>query len=139
MRAGRHEEAAAAFAAALRLYRGPVLTDLQDGEIVGRFATWAAELRLECTEMLVECDLVLGRHRELVGLLGDLVSEHPLHEPFHRQLMVALHRGGRRADGLAAYRTARGVLSRELGLEPGRAMRELHQALLSGDAEQLVG
>src|SRR5437763_5065425 len=86
MRAGRCEEASAAFSAALELWRGPVLDDLRDGPIVSRFVAWAEELHLECTELLVECDFGLGRHRELVGFLYDLISQHPLHEAFYRQL-----------------------------------------------------
>jgi DNA-binding SARP family transcriptional activator len=133
MRAGNHEDASAAFSAALDLWRGPALDDLREGEIIGRFVAWLEELRVECVEMLVECDFALGRHRELVGFLHDLVSERPLHEAFHRQLMLALYRCERRADALRVYKSARETLTAELGLEPGRALRELHHAILLDD------
>jgi SARP family transcriptional regulator, regulator of embCAB operon len=138
VRAGRHEEASAAFAQALELSREPVLDNLRESGIVARFATWVEELRLECTEMLVECDFTLGRHRELVGFLHELVAEHPLHEAFHRQLMLALYRCDRRADALGVYQAARETITSELGLEPCRAMRELHHAILLGDDERLA-
>ena len=138
MRAGRHEEASAAFSSALDLWRGPTLGDLRDGEIIGRFVAWLEELRLECIEMLVECDFVLGRHRELVGFLYDLVSEHPLHEAFYRQLMLALYRCERRADALRVYKSARETLTAELGLEPCRALRDLHHAILLDDDDRLA-
>ncbi|MGC0367619.1 DNA-binding SARP family transcriptional activator [Rhodococcus sp. 27YEA15] len=139
MRAGRHEEASASFWSALELIRGPILSDLDEGEIVGRFGTWAEEARRECVELLVECDFILGRHRELIGFLYDLVYEQPLREVFYHQLMLALYRSDRRADALRVYTTARETLTRELGLEPCRALRELHQAILVGDETRLAG
>lgn len=138
MRADRHDEASAAFRTALELWQGPVLPDLRHGDIVRRFADWAEQLQLECTEMLVECELALGRHRPLVGLLTELVTEHPMHEAFHRQLMLALYRCERRADALASYQSARETLVRELGLEPGRALRELQHAILHEDEIRLA-
>jgi eukaryotic-like serine/threonine-protein kinase len=47
--------------------------------------------------------------------------------------MLALYRGRRQADALEAYRSARETLVGELGIEPGRALRELEQAILQQD------
>jgi DNA-binding SARP family transcriptional activator len=44
--------------------------------------------------------------------------------------MLALWRSERRADALGVYQLARETLTRELGLEPGRRLRELQQAIL---------
>ncbi len=44
--------------------------------------------------------------------------------------MRALHRAGRPAEALEVFRSARGVLVAELGVEPGAAVRELHRQLL---------
>ena len=41
--------------------------------------------------------------------------------------MLALYRSGRQAEALEAYRDARRALADELGIEPGRALRELEQ------------
>jgi DNA-binding SARP family transcriptional activator len=138
MRAGRFDEASVAFRTALGLFRGPVLIDLRNGEVISRFVAWLDELRLECTEMLVASDFELGRHQELVGFLSELVSEHPLHEAFHRQLMLALYRCDRRADALQVYHAARETLTRELGLEPCRSLREMHRSILVDDGEPLA-
>ena len=47
------------------------------------------------------------------------------------QLMLALYRSGRQAEALEAYRRRRVARSSsELGIEPGRELRELHQAIL---------
>ncbi|WP_242884836.1 AfsR/SARP family transcriptional regulator [Actinomadura litoris] len=135
---GRPEEAAPAFERALALWRGATLGDLRDGPIIYSYVTWLEELRLECLEMLIDVYLWLGRHREIIGRLYTLTEEHPLHEAFYRQLMLALYRADRQADALGAYRTARERLNRELGLEPCRSLRDLHESILRG-GERLLG
>ena len=47
--------------------------------------------------------------------------------------MLALYRSGRQADALEVYRDARRALTDELGLEPGRELRELQEAMLRQD------
>jgi DNA-binding SARP family transcriptional activator len=91
------------------------------------------ESRLECIEMLTDVLLELGRHRELVGHLYTLTAENPFRESFYRQLMLALYRSERQGDALKVYQMARTVLNDELGLEPCEALRELQQAILTGD------
>ncbi|WP_255955713.1 AfsR/SARP family transcriptional regulator [Streptomyces odontomachi] len=133
MREHRHEEAVARFQQGLALWRGPVLGDIGHGPILSAFTTWLTEVRMDCTEMLVEARLQLGLHRELVGPLYSLTAESPLRETFYRQLMLALYRSDRRADALKVYQAARSTLINELGLEPCSALRELHQAILLAD------
>lgn len=127
------EEAVECFAEALALWRGPALADLGAGPIVSGFVTWLTEEQMECTELLMDTQLRLGCHRELVGRLYSLTAEHPLRESFYRQLMLALYRCERRADALTVYQSARRVLRDELGLEPCRALQEMQRAILSGD------
>jgi DNA-binding SARP family transcriptional activator len=55
---------------------------------------------------------------------------YPYHEWFHVQLMIALHRSGRRGEALAAFRTARQLLNDHLGLEPSAYLRRVHQGIL---------
>jgi SARP family transcriptional regulator, regulator of embCAB operon len=139
-RARRLDEAADASESALDLWHGPAVGELRAGPIVENFTTWAEESRLECLGMLVEAGLRLGRHRELIGRLSSLAAEHPLHEGFYRQLMIALYRSERQADALQVYRSARRTLNQELGIEPGRALQDVHQAILLArrDCELLV-
>lgn len=128
-----HQQASKCFEDALAMWHGPVLGDVSHGPIVKGFVTWLTETRLECTEMFVDAQLELGRHRELVGRLYSLVAEHPLREAFSRQLMLALYRSDRKADALGVYRSVRKTISEELGLEPCRALQELHRSILAAD------
>ena len=48
--------------------------------------------------------------------------------------MLALYRCGRQAEALQAYRDARRALVDELGIEPGKQLQELEQAILRQDA-----
>ncbi|MFK4106599.1 BTAD domain-containing putative transcriptional regulator [Streptomyces sp. NPDC019531] len=129
-RAGRHQAVAASLEAALSLWRGPVLEGLRDGPVVSHFIAWLDELRLECWELLVSSYLALGRHHQLVSTLRALIIEHPLHEVFHCQLMLALYGCGRRAEALGVYSAVRKTLRAELGLEPSRPLQVLQQSIL---------
>jgi DNA-binding SARP family transcriptional activator len=131
--AGRPMQAAPCFAEALAGWRGPALGNVREGPIVDAFATRLEEARLECIEMMMEAGLGGGRHRELCGQLFELTLEHPLREAFYRQLMIALYRSERRADALRVYQRARQILADELGLDPGRPLREIQQAILAAD------
>src|ERR671930_401160 len=88
---------------------------------------------LDALELAIDADLAAGRHREVIGELDALVAAQPLRERLHAQRMLALYRAGRQADALQAYRHARGVLVEELGIEPGRELRQLHEAILRQD------
>ena len=48
--------------------------------------------------------------------------------------MLALYRCGRQAEALENFRQTRQKLIDELGVEPGVALRELHEAILRQDA-----
>ncbi len=118
---------------ALALWRGGALDDLVFEEFARAEIERLEELRLHALEDRVDADLALGRHRALVGELGELVERHPLRERLRGQLMVALYRSGRQAEALETYRDGRRILLDELGIEPGPALRELEQAILRQD------
>ena len=90
-------------------------------------------MRLAALEQRIKADLAIGRHSELVGELEALVREHPAREALSGQLMLCLYRSGRQVDALETYRGARTTFVDELGIEPGRQLRELHQAILEQD------
>jgi DNA-binding SARP family transcriptional activator len=132
-REARPEAAIDACESALALWRGPVLDELPVGPLAHAYARNLTEDRLECTELLMEAYGALGRHREVVGRLYSLVAENPLRESLYRHLMRALYMSQRKADALEIYQRARVTLRNAAGVEPGRPLQALHQAILAGD------
>jgi DNA-binding SARP family transcriptional activator len=130
-------EAAAVLGEALALWRGPALADLGDAPIRYAEAPHLEELRLAAVEDLVDAELRLGHHAELVAELRGLVARHPLRERMAAQLALALHRSGRRTEALAACERSRDILAAELGLEPGPELRGLRRQILD-DAPTLL-
>jgi DNA-binding SARP family transcriptional activator len=131
--AGDPERAASELRAALALWHGPALADLAYEPFAAARVGRLEELRIAATEDRIDADLALGRHRELVVELEELVTEHPHRERLHAQLMLALYRSGRQADALGAYRAASRALGDDLGLEPGPALRRLERSILAQD------
>ena len=133
LRQGRLEAAVEALETALALWRGEPLGGLQGGPIIAGFVSLLEEARLECFELLGRAYLASERPGEAVDLLYGLVADHPQQEAFYELLMQALHRARRSTEALHVYDRAREVLSRDLGLEPCRSLRELYRAILADD------
>jgi DNA-binding SARP family transcriptional activator len=132
-RGGSWDTAATQARAALSLWRGQPLADVESEELVRREVPRLAEMRLQALETRIEADLHLGRHADLIAELRRLADDHPLREHVHAQLMLALYRNGCQAEALAAYRHVRRMLVEELGTEPGAGLRELHHRILKAD------
>jgi DNA-binding SARP family transcriptional activator len=130
---GDIECASTALRKALALWRRPALADIETGPLLAAQTAALEEQRMNALELAIEADLRLGRHRELIGELKSLVIEHQLHEWFHAQLMLALHRSGRRAEALEVYQRLRRVLNQELGLEPSSELQRRQRAVLAAD------
>lgn len=130
---GLAAEASARLRDGLALWRGPALADVAYESFARAAIARLEEIRLAALELRIDADLALGRHAELVGELEALVAEHPLRERLRTRLMTALYRSGRQAEALDAYRDARRALVDDLGIEPGRALREMEGAILRQD------
>ena len=130
--AGHLEQAVARYRSALRLWRGPALDGILS-RLVLDGASRLDEQRVSVNEDRISIELLLGRHREMVGELTELIAEFPLRERLHRQLMLALYRCDRTAEALQAYRQARQTFIDELGIEPGEPLRQLEYAILTAD------
>jgi DNA-binding SARP family transcriptional activator/class 3 adenylate cyclase/tetratricopeptide (TPR) repeat protein len=129
--AGDPATAAVRLRCALALWHGPALADLAFEPFASLEAARLEELRLEALEARIEADLHLGREGELIGELEVLVAKHPLREHVIGLLMRALYRAERQAEALEVFRRARSSLVDELGIEPGRELRQLQQSILS--------
>ena len=124
--------AVASYRDALRLWRGAALDGI-DSDLIRAAASRLDEQRITINEDRIQLELELGRHRELVGELGELIHEYPLRERLRGQLMLALYRCDRMAEALQVYRQARQIMIDELGLEPGERLQQLERAILNGD------
>ncbi|MEV0381942.1 BTAD domain-containing putative transcriptional regulator [Nonomuraea sp. NPDC050643] len=130
--AGDPETALAHYDRALSLWRGTPLTGV-DGSFVQAEAARLEELRLGAVEERSSAMLALGRYAEAITDLTAIITDHPLREPAHERLMLALYRGGRRTEALAIYRGLRERTIEELGLEPEGELQRLHQRILTAD------
>jgi DNA-binding SARP family transcriptional activator len=118
---------------ALALWRGAPLSDFVYEPFAQAETARLKELRVAAIEDRIEADLRAGEAAELVSELQALSAREPLRERLRGQLMLALYRSGRQADALDVYRDARTTLVEELGLEPGRELKELERAILTHD------
>jgi predicted ATPase/DNA-binding SARP family transcriptional activator len=130
---GDAETAAGLFRDALALWRGSPLGGVRTDVVAWPEIHELEELRAATQEKLFDAELVRARHEEIVRELKALVREEPLHERFRFQLMLALYRCGRQAESLQVYRDGRRMLIDAIGIEPGRALKELEQAILRQD------
>ncbi|WP_185444008.1 AfsR/SARP family transcriptional regulator [Kribbella qitaiheensis] len=119
---------------ALSLWRGEPLAGLTAGSLIREVVPVLAEERLHAIELLLGARLELGEHAQVTSELSGLTKRHPLREPLWALLMEAQIRAGRPAGALATYSEASRRLADELGLDPGPALRRLHQAVLATDS-----
>lgn len=130
--AGDQAAAAGMLRSALALWRGPLLAGLSSPAIEAATLAWAERL-LSAREMYFDCELGLGRHREMLPDLSAVVAENPLREKLIGLLMAALQRCGRKAEALALYRDVRTRMIESTGIEPCAELRDLQLAILSND------
>jgi DNA-binding SARP family transcriptional activator len=133
VQAGSWPAAARQARGALALWRGEPLADAHSDLLATQEVPRLSELRLQAVELRIDADLHQGRHAEVIAETHALTGRHPLRERLHGLLMLALYRDGRQAEALAAYQAARTVLVKELGVEPGPGLAELHHQILNGD------
>jgi DNA-binding SARP family transcriptional activator len=130
-RAGDHEAAAERLAAALGLWHGPALTDARSLPVLDEAARVLDQGRLSAREALGEALLRSGRPAEAVPVLEELLAVEPYREVPWQLLMQAMHNAGRRVDALLAYQRLWRTWVDQLGIEPGRPLREVHRQLLA--------
>ncbi|WP_166354869.1 AfsR/SARP family transcriptional regulator [Phytoactinopolyspora limicola] len=114
---------------ALDLWRGPAVDNAASDWLRDRLFTDLEEQRLRAIERLTTDGLTMGCENVLPEL-ARTVSTYPGHEHLAGLLMRALYQAGRKAEALDVYDRTRVYLAGELGLDPGRALRELHQSIL---------
>ncbi|WP_410673709.1 BTAD domain-containing putative transcriptional regulator [Amycolatopsis sp. cmx-4-68] len=135
---GCPEVAVAALVAAIGQWRGPAVAGLRANRAIDAAAAGLDEQYLVAVERLGALRLRLGQAEELVVPLIGLVNEHPFRESLRALLILTLAALGRQTEALAAYEEGRTLLADELGLDPGKQLREAHAQVLRGTAVEPV-
>lgn len=122
--------------------RAPLLEDVVaawsgDPYVEVRDALWAApevarlaELRLSVIEAHAAAQSALGQHAVVARVLEPHVRDHPDREAAACLLAIARYRSGHQVAALEVLRRTTDYLTDELGLEPGRALRDLERDIL---------
>ncbi|MGK4582327.1 AfsR/SARP family transcriptional regulator [Kitasatospora sp. HPMI-4] len=137
LREQRYELASERLRESLGFWHGEALADVTDHLVLAERPR-LDEARLEALEAMIEVDLILGRHRQLISELTGLVTQYPMRERFRALLMTALYRSERQAEAMSLYLDGRRILADELGVEPGRLLVRTYQAILSGEVRTAV-
>ncbi|TRW81174.1 AAA family ATPase [Mycolicibacterium sp. 018/SC-01/001] len=124
------EQAATAADTASGLIRGELLDDMADAQWLRDDAARFTEMRRECLAHRVIALLALGKVTAAVTEAAALRALDPFADRGCRLQMLALYRAGRTAEALEAFARHAQRLDEELGLEPGRELRELQTAVL---------
>jgi DNA-binding SARP family transcriptional activator/tetratricopeptide (TPR) repeat protein len=133
---GDLRSATSTFGTALALWSGSALGGV--GDVLRSQAQRLEELRLSVIEERICVDLRLGREAELATEVRALWNAHPMREHLLGYLMILLYRLGRQGEALAAYAEGREILAKELGVDPGRQLQAVHEAVLTND-EAVLG
>jgi DNA-binding SARP family transcriptional activator len=109
---------------------GNVTSDLLHRDEVPRLV----DERLSAHERAVDLELGLERCRDVLAELWELTRAYPDRERFWEQLIEALYRTGRQVEALAEYRSVKGHLRDQLGIDPGPVLQRLELTILRGES-----
>nr|WP_163569915.1 AfsR/SARP family transcriptional regulator [Fodinicola feengrottensis] len=128
-RAGDEQLARRLLASGLSYWRGVPFGSLPGPALAVR-REYLTEYRLVALEDRIELDLRYGDPAAIVPEIRLLRAGYPARERFTAHLMYALWRCGRQAEAVDAYGETRRRLVRDLGVEPGTALRDLYCKIL---------
>jgi DNA-binding SARP family transcriptional activator len=126
----RFAEASWCLRAALKLCTDTPLANVKLGSQLSAHVVDLQEQRRNTLQLVIESEMELGLHRELIAELTSMTATYALDEWFHQQLMRVLDRSGRRSDALRVYRSLQRTLDDELGIDPSPETQKLHGQLL---------
>ena len=122
--AGRRADASILLGSALGLWRGGAFADVP-APAVRAAAQRLGERRMTAVEDRAQCDLELGRFRQVLDELGEFIEENPFRERLRELQMLALIGLDRTSEAIVCYQHGRRLLGRELGVEPCHRLRRL--------------
>jgi len=126
----RPREGVALLREALRLWRGPALSDFTYEDFAQPYIRRLHDLHLDAIEELATAELAEGRPGEAVTLAEAAIQDDPLRERSRELLMLALYRSGRHPEALRTFEKLRQLLDEELGLEPSPPLQRLQERIL---------
>jgi DNA-binding SARP family transcriptional activator len=129
--AGDPNSAAELLKQALALWRGRPFEGLAAGPVLATEVAAIDERYHGVLADYVAARFELHQHADVVPELRRLTAIHPLREQLWVDLMTALHRSGRRAEALSAYRQVRALLDEELGVPPSLPLQHVHARVLA--------
>mgnify|MGYP002135091150 FL=1 len=116
---------------ALAAWSGVPFAGVGDALWVAPEVARLTELHLAAVESLAAAQVELGRYPAAIAALERHVAERPEREGAAALLATALYGVGRQTDALDVLRRIREHLVDELGLEPGRVLRDLERDILN--------
>ncbi|GII59553.1 SARP family transcriptional regulator [Planotetraspora thailandica] len=129
--AGRTGEALDRYGEALQLCQGPAGGGLADNAAAAAVFAGIDGQFVDAAVDAAGIAVAEGRPGEVLAPLRLAARMFPLHEPVHAGLMAALAGADRQAEGLAVYQSIRERLADELGVDPGRELREAYLRVLT--------
>jgi predicted ATPase/DNA-binding SARP family transcriptional activator len=111
-------------------FRDQPLGEFEDTPVVLGWRRRFEELEQQARGDLLEAEVAVGRHREVISDIEELVARDPTNERGWCLLTTALAVDGRQAEALDAVARGRRALALELGIEPGPRLKELEQRVL---------
>ncbi len=129
---GKLQESFLRYEQALARWQGTTVAEGAVGPFITEERRRLEQLKFSAREELAEVEIGLGRHAEALAALWPLTAAQPLRERSWALTLHALYALGRRADALSAYQKVRQALDRELGLDPGPELQDLHRRVLLG-------
>jgi predicted ATPase len=128
--AAADEDARAALEEAIGLWHGTPLANVGSASLQREVVPSLIDQYLTACEQWATVCLRMDRADAVAERFGPLAVAHPFRETLAGQLMLALHRTGRRAGALAAYERLRVALRDELGVDPVPEVQDLHVRML---------
>ncbi|MEV4662571.1 AfsR/SARP family transcriptional regulator [Micromonospora echinofusca] len=123
------DRAATLLHAGLKLWRGSAIQGIESPALRGDVVRWE-EARLKAIEAVVDVEFGRQRHSAMTMNLCSWVQHYPYHEGLHCSLAEALHAGSRTAEAVHVLHQLKLRLARELGINAGAGVHDLHRRLL---------
>jgi DNA-binding SARP family transcriptional activator len=134
-RAERQPDAALdLYARALRLWRGPAGDGLIHGPTAMPVFTALDDGFFDACVTATTLAVSRGRPERVLRPVRLAASMAPLHEAVQAALVTVLGASGRQAEALSVFRTVRGRLAVDLGVDPGPALQAAHRGVLTRSA-----